>query len=133
MDERGRILVVKERDRETWDLPGGGIDHGETIEESIRRELYEEIAFQGSFTYDVIEVHDPVKLLTRDVWYIKIVVHLRVDTFTYGTGTHADEVTFMYPSELAASEHEAEYRIARYATELASRPATEHRSRPQDQ
>ena len=38
----GKILLVKE-DGKKWDLPGGGIEHYETIDEALKRELTEEI------------------------------------------------------------------------------------------
>ena len=38
----GKILLVKE-DEKKWDLPGGGVEHFETIQEALTRELTEEI------------------------------------------------------------------------------------------
>jgi 8-oxo-dGTP diphosphatase len=43
----GRVLMVHERSRrsgggEWWTLPGGGIEPGETPEEAVRREVFEE-------------------------------------------------------------------------------------------
>lgn len=38
----GKILLVKE-DGKKWDLPGGGVEHFETIQEALTRELTEEI------------------------------------------------------------------------------------------
>lgn len=38
----GKTLLVKE-DGKKWDLPGGGIEHYETIDEALKRELTEEI------------------------------------------------------------------------------------------
>lgn len=38
----GKILLVQE-DGKKWDLPGGGIEHYETIDEALKRELTEEI------------------------------------------------------------------------------------------
>jgi 8-oxo-dGTP pyrophosphatase MutT (NUDIX family) len=38
-----QILLVKEADDDWWALPGGGVDHGETIEASLVREVEEEL------------------------------------------------------------------------------------------
>lgn len=41
-DEKGRILLVKEAGF-GWGIPGGGVDHGESLEEGLRREILEEL------------------------------------------------------------------------------------------
>jgi 8-oxo-dGTP pyrophosphatase MutT (NUDIX family) len=38
-----KVLLVKEADDEWWALPGGGIDHGESIELTVAREVEEEL------------------------------------------------------------------------------------------
>lgn len=114
MNEAGEVLVVKEQGRSSWDIPGGGIEHSETIDASIARELLEEVKYTGNFTYEIIKIHDPVQLLTRDVWQIKIVILLKPDSFNFSVGDEADEIKFVDPSELRYSEHEAESRIFEY-------------------
>lgn len=47
---KGEVLCVQEGSK-VWSLPGGGIDHGETEYEALVRELKEEIAYEGVFTY----------------------------------------------------------------------------------
>ena len=38
-----KVLLVKEIPEMWWGFPGGGVDHGETVETSLVRELQEEI------------------------------------------------------------------------------------------
>lgn len=40
----GKVLLVKEDSEDWWAIPGGGIDHGETIKSSLIREVEEELA-----------------------------------------------------------------------------------------
>jgi 8-oxo-dGTP pyrophosphatase MutT (NUDIX family) len=62
MNDQGEVLVVKEVGRTWWDLPGGGMDHGEDIKSALARELKEEVNLSSNFTYRVIDVEDPAYL-----------------------------------------------------------------------
>lgn len=44
--EEGRILLAHRRDIDWWNLPGGGMEAGETLEEAVIREVYEETGLQ---------------------------------------------------------------------------------------
>lgn len=42
VDDNGRALIIRRRDNGHWEPPGGVLEHGETIEDGLRREVYEE-------------------------------------------------------------------------------------------
>ena len=48
-NDKGEILVVKEH-QDKWELPGGGLNHGESIHDGLRRELIEELGIENGFT-----------------------------------------------------------------------------------
>lgn len=41
-DEHGRVLAIRRRDNSQWQPPGGILELGETFEEGLRREVFEE-------------------------------------------------------------------------------------------
>jgi 8-oxo-dGTP pyrophosphatase MutT (NUDIX family) len=42
IDDEGRILLVRHTYTDGWNLPGGGVEFGESLDESLARELDEE-------------------------------------------------------------------------------------------
>jgi len=42
VNDEGRALIIQRRDNGHWEPPGGILEHGETIEDGLRREVYEE-------------------------------------------------------------------------------------------
>ena len=45
-DDEGRILLGHRRDIDCWNLPGGGMESGETVDEAICREVCEETGLE---------------------------------------------------------------------------------------
>ncbi len=45
-DEEGRVLLALRGDIDWWNLPGGGMEIGETLEEALRREVREETGLE---------------------------------------------------------------------------------------
>lgn len=54
-NQQGHVLVVKEH-QDKWELPGGGLDHGENIHDCLRRELAEELNITNDFTEEFWKV-----------------------------------------------------------------------------
>jgi 8-oxo-dGTP diphosphatase len=46
IERGGRVLLARRRDIGWWNLPGGGIEAGETVDEGLLREVREEICAQ---------------------------------------------------------------------------------------
>jgi 8-oxo-dGTP diphosphatase len=44
--EHGRVLLAHRRDIDWWNLPGGGLEPGETVDEAVVREVLEETGLQ---------------------------------------------------------------------------------------
>ena len=54
-NDAGEVLCVQEAGSE-WTLPGGGLDHGETVEQGLRRELFEEVALDPQRILDDVQL-----------------------------------------------------------------------------
>jgi 8-oxo-dGTP diphosphatase len=59
--EEGRVLLAHRRDIDWWNLPGGGMELGETVEEAICREVREETGLEIVVEYLVGVYSKPQK------------------------------------------------------------------------
>lgn len=114
-NDLGEVLVVKESGRESWDLPGGGIDQSETIKECLARELKEEVSYVGDFTYNLLAMEEPRKLRTREVWQIRVIVKIYPENLNFKVGIESDAVSFVDPTMFKQSPHDSERAIYEYA------------------
>lgn len=85
-DATGKILVVKER-QDFWSLPGGGLEHGESTKDCLKREIKEEIGI-NNVSIDEIVYSTNVYLDQRDIWMTWIVYKAKIDSldFVFGDG-----------------------------------------------
>jgi 8-oxo-dGTP pyrophosphatase MutT (NUDIX family) len=116
LDDKGRILVVKERGRDWWDIPGGGIDHGETIEQALKRELYEEVLFKGDFEFEVLLVEDPHYLESLNLYQMRITFLVRPNSMIFAKGDDGDEVKFVDADIYEKSDLWTERQIFKFST-----------------
>lgn len=121
LNEAGEVLVVKEHDRNWWDLPGGGLDHGETIKEALARELREEVALTGDFEHEAILAEDARYQDAHNLYQMRITFLVNPEILEFSVGDDSDEVVFVDPSTFEHSELITERRIFEYSQLALSR------------
>lgn len=120
-NEKGDILVVKESGRNWWDLPGGGMDHGEDIKSTIAREMKEEVNLAGDFNFRIIEVEEPAHLNEHNFWQLRLIFEVLPQDMQFTAGEDGDEVAFKDPAQFKDSDLEVERRVYKYEQLLRSR------------
>ena len=103
-NEKGEVLVNKEKGRDHWSLPGGCWDHGETDIECLKRELYEEIGYEGELTaHPVATTQELIFMPTKQAWLLWIVYDVTLATMDFSIGEESDEVAFVNPESFKSS------------------------------
>lgn len=95
LNDAEEILFVKESGRDWWDLPGGGMDHGEDIKTAIAREMKEEVNLTGDFTYQIVHADDPAELKTSKILQVRLIFIITCETMEFSPGDDGDEVAFI--------------------------------------
>jgi ADP-ribose pyrophosphatase YjhB (NUDIX family) len=95
INEAKEVLFVKESGRDWWDLPGGGMDHGEDIKSAIAREMREEVNLTGDFDYQIIHVDDPSLLQHSKILQVRLVFLIKPEIMDFSPSDDGDEVAFI--------------------------------------
>lgn len=100
----GKVLLVKEHN-DYWVLPGGGIGHGESIENAIQREVLEEIGDVRVKQAKNIGVKT-FYTRTHKAWFMWLIFEVQLEDISRIGNT--DTVAFVDVDLLKDSEHESE-------------------------
>jgi 8-oxo-dGTP pyrophosphatase MutT (NUDIX family) len=97
---REKFAVILE-DSTWWELPGGGMDHGGTPEECIRRELKEEMGLQVTHV-----AADPSYYLIgknmKGNWTVNLVFETTVADLNFTPSEECRELRFVNKADLAS-------------------------------
>ena len=72
LKDNDKLLIVKRNSNDdlypgAWEFPGGHVEAGETLKEALKRELKEEIGFEGTINPIITHYTDEVKNNIHDI------------------------------------------------------------------
>lgn len=103
-DEQNRILMVYEAD--SWDLPGGGVEFGETPKQTLVREFKEELAITAAdFDYEIVGCETWFHK-GRECWAMNLICEVTFkQTPGFSVGNDSEAIRFMTQEEVAELEN----------------------------
>lgn len=102
-DDHGRILLIHKTDNDLWALPGGGHDLGESIRETVVREVKEETGYDVEVTNIVGTYTNPRHVMAYDDGEVRqqfsICFTARLLGGELKTSSESKEVAWVTPAE----------------------------------
>lgn len=118
-DAKGRVLAVKANTDTfdgTWDLPGGGMEHGDSEAETFAKEFYEEALIEAPIVSYRFVGLEPRYTPHKQAWWLGVFYEVIMpEGFAYGVGRDSSDVQFIDPLTLKDSPHITEQLIYRWA------------------
>lgn len=99
-NDKGEILIVKEKSHDWWDLPGGGLDYGESIEDGLKRELVEEVGLTGEFDYTILVLQEPSWNERLGAMQLNVIYEVTPRDMNFSLGVDSVEWTFRSLDEI---------------------------------
>ncbi|MBF6590220.1 MAG: NUDIX domain-containing protein [Ktedonobacterales bacterium] len=96
IETEGRYLLARRRDIGWWNLAGGGMEYGETVEEALAREVREEVGLTVKIVRLVGVYSKPRK---REI-VMTFLCHPAADSPAPGTSDEVAEVGWFTPAAL---------------------------------
>lgn len=121
----GQILVNRERGHHNWSLPGGGWDHGETALDCLKRELYEEVGYEGELEARLIGVTEEAMYIpSKQGWLLWHVYDVTPENMDFSVGSDGEALMFADPRQFEGADSRAEQLIYQFGTQALRQAET---------
>lgn len=104
-DEKGRILLIKRAQDQTWAMPGGLSEIGHTPAQGALKELWEEAGLKGCVVRLLGVFDGPKWGSLAKVHHINMIFHVQCDDLTPKLGIEATDWAYYGPDELPSPMH----------------------------
>jgi len=99
LDETRKKFAVILEDNGLWELPGGGLDHDESYEECLKREVKEEMGL----TITKVATNPSYFLVGKNMkgrWSVNVVFEIEVKDLNFIPSDECQEIKFISPEEV---------------------------------
>jgi 8-oxo-dGTP diphosphatase len=101
LDEQGKLLLTRE-DNGWWELPGGGLDHGEDIRKGLAREIKEEMGLEVTFMAQTPSYFFTFVAEKSKQWMSNVVYEVKLKDLDFTPSDECQEIRFVTKEEAKA-------------------------------
>lgn len=99
VEKDGKYLVVLEK-KGVWELPGGGIEHGENAQETIKREVKEECGFDVATVAEAPQFMWTVFREKNNIWTMMLAYPTTLSSMEFTPSEECVEFRFVTIEEM---------------------------------
>lgn len=93
VDETGRFMLARE-DNGKWELPGGGLDHGEDPIPGLKREIHEETGLEVTQISPTPKYFVTSKRQNRDAYVANVIYEIKLKNLDFIPSDECQELRF---------------------------------------
>ncbi|MEK9173028.1 MAG: NUDIX domain-containing protein [Patescibacteria group bacterium] len=101
LDETGKKFLVIREDNGLWELPGGGLDWGESVAACLKREVHEEMGIEVT-EVSPLPSYFLVGQNMKGRWTLNLIFETKVKNLDFKPSEECQEVRFIAPEEVSS-------------------------------